>query len=60
MSKALEVLILLPIANLNYKVFMFDHCLNSGILLGIIPLTETLNFTVYIIRKTGIFLNLKI
>nr|CCQ43293.1 alternative protein PIP4K2A [Homo sapiens] len=35
-------------------MFMFDHCFNNGILLRIIPLTETLSFTVYIIRKTGI------
>lgn len=60
-SKVLELsILLLPIVSLNYKMFMFDRCLNNGILLWIIPLTETLNITVYIIRKTGIFLNLKI
>ena len=38
---------------LNFPVKQWYFVMN-------LPLTETLNITVYIIRKTGIFLNLKI
>lgn len=43
----------------NCMRFMFNHLFRKGILLWIIPLTETLSFTVYMVRETGIFLNLK-